>query len=115
MIGVYGRHTFFAGTPGAFAPPHIHKPSVCDGRQPGLRITWHVMGPLKCGLQQGFLDGVFACIELAVLACQHAEDLRREGAQQVLDVPVPVRVQLDLRWSVRDGTKLHDLRVFHNA
>ena len=39
--------------------------------------------PLHRGRQQRLLHGVLARVELAVAADQHAEDLRRQAAQQV--------------------------------
>ena len=42
-----------------------------------------LLGPLDRGGQQRLLDGVLARVELPVTAHEHAEDLRRQPAQQV--------------------------------
>ncbi len=53
--------------------------------------------------------------------CQHAEDLRRQRAQQVLDARIPRGgTQLDLRQSFLrrsflNCAKLNHLRVLHDA
>ena len=44
-----------------------------------------MLAPLDRGCQQGLLDRVLARVEVAIAAHEHAEDLRREAAQQVLD------------------------------
>ena len=44
-----------------------------------------LLRPLHRGRQQRLLDRVLAGVELPVPAHEHAEDLRREVAQQVLD------------------------------
>ena len=44
-----------------------------------------LLRPLHGGGEQRLLHGVLAGVELAVPANEHAEDLRRERTQQVLD------------------------------
>jgi hypothetical protein len=43
------------------------------------------------GGQQGLLDGVLGRVEIARTACERAEDLRRQFAQQVLEVGLNVQ------------------------
>ena len=47
-----------------------------------------LIGPLEGGGQQRLLDRVLARVELPVTAHEHAEDLRRQLAQQALGVGV---------------------------
>ena len=72
---------------------------------------------MQCCLEQGFLDGILALGKLAVPADEHAKDLRRKGAQQVLERGFPGRFAqaLDLRRRVLDAAQLHNRRVLHNA
>lgn len=56
-----------------------------DGDQPAPGVVRDAgPGPLQGGRQQSFLDRVLARVEGAVAAYEHAEDLRRQLAQQVL-------------------------------
>ena len=64
----------------------VDQPPGRDGHQPAARAVGHSLGrPLHGGGRRRLLHGVLAPLELAVPADQHAEDLRRELAQQVLD------------------------------
>ena len=49
-------------------------------------IRYAVVRPLLGRGQQRLLDGVLARVELAVASDERAEDLRRQTAQQALDV-----------------------------
>ena len=62
--------------------------SACrDGDQPAARIIRYAVGrPLVGRGQQPLLDGVLARVELSVASNERAEDLRRQAAQQALDV-----------------------------
>jgi hypothetical protein len=77
----------FALAPALVASDLVDEPTPCAGEQPGARVTRCAFGGplLVCG-KQGVLDRVLAQVELAgaVATEQCAEDLRREGAQQVL-------------------------------
>ena len=66
-----------------------------DGDQPGARALGEpVRGPLRRGRQERLLDGVLAGVEPAVAPDEHAEDLRRELAQQVLDAGVGAHISV---------------------
>src|SRR5215469_11108619 len=43
-------------------------------------------GPAERCLRHGLLQGIFCAVEVVVPAGDHAEDLRRQLAQQVLDI-----------------------------
>ncbi len=58
-----------------------------DRDQPRARtIRGTVLWPLQRGRDQGLLDRVFGCVEMAVTPDHGAQDLRRQMAQQVLQV-----------------------------
>ena len=67
----------------------VGQPPRGDRDQPAARVVRHALArPLDGGGQQRLLDGVLAGVELAVAPDERAEDLRRQLAQQVLDVVV---------------------------
>jgi hypothetical protein len=77
---------------GLFAAPacpsaaqFVGYPQRRDGDQPGPRVVGDsLLGPLEGGGEQRFLHRVLAHVEPAIAADEHAEDLRRELAQQIL-------------------------------
>ena len=75
--------------PRALAAPLVDQPPLGDGQQPRARVVRHALvRPLQRRGEQRLLHRVLARVELPVPAYQHAEDLRRELAQQVLDPAV---------------------------
>jgi hypothetical protein len=77
----------FSGATGALAAPGIHQSALGDDHQPGAGVLRDaVAGPVvRCG-EERLLDRVLRRIEVTGPARQRAEDLRRQLAQQVLDV-----------------------------
>src|SRR5204863_311632 len=74
-----------AGPAGVVAADLVDQPPVRRGDQPGPGIFGYAVGPPPhVGREQRLLHGVLALLELAVPAHEHAEDLRRQLAQQVL-------------------------------
>ena len=64
----------------------VHQLVLADDDQPAARVVRHpVRGPLRGGRQQRVLQGVLGVREVPGPADEHAEDLRRQLAQQVLD------------------------------
>jgi len=64
----------------------VDEPPGRDSHQPAARVVRHPLGrPLHGGGEDGLLHGVLTPFELAVPPDQHAEDLRRELTQQVLE------------------------------
>ena len=83
---VEDRDLFLATTAGALAAPPVDQPPGGHRDEPGSRVLGHaLLGPLHRGGEQRLLDRVLARVEPAVPADEHAEDLRRQFAQQVLD------------------------------
>src|SRR5437868_507975 len=63
----------------------VDQPACGDGGQPAARIGRHAVGrPLHGRREQCLLYRVLALLELPVATDEHAEDLRRQLAQQVL-------------------------------
>ena len=72
------------------ATQFVDYPPRRDGHQPRPRVLGDSRsGPLKGARQQRFLHGVLAQVEPAIPADEDAEDLRRERAEQVLNIGVP--------------------------
>jgi hypothetical protein len=83
---VEDRVLFLATTAGALAAPPVDQPPGGHRDEPGSRALGHaLLGPLRRGGEQRLLHGVLARVEPVVPTDEHAEDLRRELAQQVLD------------------------------
>jgi hypothetical protein len=62
--------------------------------RPVVGIARHtLLGPLGRGVDQGLLDGVLGRVEVAEAPGEHADDLRHELAQQVVDRGGPVQGQ----------------------
>src|SRR5258707_12406178 len=63
----------------------VDQPQGGSGDQPAAGVARHALGRPSGGRGEArLLHGVLALLELTVAADQHAEDLRRELAQQVL-------------------------------
>jgi hypothetical protein len=76
----------FAAAAGAVGAPVVDQRAGGDGDQPGPgAVRDAVCRPLLSGGEQCLLYGVLAGVELAVPAHEHAEDLRREFAQQAFE------------------------------
>ena len=101
-VVLVGRRLAPAGTAPA-APPRVssRRRRACslrsssvsrrdgDGDQPAARVVGHALArPLHGGGEQRLLHRVLARVEAPVAADEHAEDLRRQLAQQVLDARV---------------------------
>jgi len=72
---------------GQLAALEIDEPETGGPCQPAARVRRDaVTRPMVRGGQEGFLDGVLGRIEVPGSAGQRAKDLRRELAQQVLDI-----------------------------
>ena len=72
---------------GLLAPPLVDQPSLGGLDQPAARAGRDaVPRPVHGRREQRLLDGILGGVEVAVPAGEHAEDLRRELAQQGLDV-----------------------------
>src|SRR5215216_6854966 len=89
-----GRHlcgrALFAAPACPIAAQLIRYPARRDGDQPGPRVLGEgLLAPLDGGGEERFLHRVLARVEPAIPADEHAEDLRREPAQQVFDVGLP--------------------------
>jgi hypothetical protein len=71
----------------ALTAPLVDKAARGDSHQPGPRVFRHTLvRPLLRRRQQGFLHCILARVELAVAPDQGAKDLRRQVAQQALDL-----------------------------
>ena len=82
-----GGFLALAARPVAAQP--VDDPAGGDGDQPAPRVLGEpLLGPLERSGKQRFLHRVLAGVERAVPAHEHAEDLRRKPAQQVLDIVV---------------------------
>ncbi len=80
------RGRVLAAPAGRVAAHRVRQATGRDRDQPAARALGNALGtPLDRGGQQGLLDGVLAGVESPVAADEHAEHLRREAAQQVLD------------------------------
>jgi hypothetical protein len=55
-------------------------------------LGYPLVRPLRGGREQRLLQRVLGLVELAVPADEHAEDLRREFAQQALDAGIVVHI-----------------------
>ena len=74
-----------AGPSRAVAADLVDEPPGGRGDQPAARAVGHAAGgPGRGGGDDRLLHGVLALLELPVPADEHAEDLRRQLAQQVL-------------------------------
>ena len=72
---------------GLLAPPLVDQPPLGGLDQPATRAGRDaVPRPVHGRREQRLLDGILGGVEVAVPAGEHAEDLRRELAQQGLDV-----------------------------
>ena len=72
---------------GLLAPPLVDQPPLGRLDQPAARAGRDaVPRPVHRRREQRLLDGILGGVEVAVPAGEHAEDLRRELAQQGLDV-----------------------------
>ena len=72
---------------GLLAPPLVDQPPLGDLDQPATRAGRDaVSGPVHGRREQRLLNGILGGVEVAIPAGEHAEDLRRELAQQGLDV-----------------------------
>src|SRR5262249_22837515 len=75
-----------APAPGLLAAELIGGPADRRLDQPTARIGRHtVLGPVRGGREQRLLHGILGHAEIADPCYDHAEDLRRERAQQVID------------------------------
>jgi hypothetical protein len=69
----------------------IDQPPAGDRDQPALRMLRDpVLIPVDAGLEQCFLDGVLAQVQVAMAVQERPEDLRGKGPQQILDA-LPLR------------------------
>ncbi len=84
-----GRRGFLPTTAGALAAPLIDQAPGSDGHQPRSRVVRRTcLRPLERGREQGLLHRVLAGVELPVAPHEDGEDLRRQLAQEVLDLGV---------------------------
>jgi hypothetical protein len=75
----------FAVTPGGVSTPLVDQPPGGHRDEPAPRMRGNArIGPLNHRCEQRLLDSVFAFVEAAVAADEHAKDLRRQFSQQVL-------------------------------
>jgi hypothetical protein len=82
-----GGRQVLAAPPGLLAAPLVDQPAGGGLQQPAVRLRRDAgTGPVLGRGQQPVLDGVLGRVEVAVPAGERAEDLRRQPAQQVLDV-----------------------------
>ncbi len=73
------------------AAQQVGQPARGDGDQPTARVVRDaVLRPLRGGREERLLHRVLGGVEVPVAAHHRAEDLRRQPAQQVLDVVSPV-------------------------
>ena len=73
--------------PGGLAPAPVDEPSGGHRDQPAARAVGYPLGrPLQRGREQRLLDRVLGGAEVAVPADQRGEGLRRDLAQQTLDL-----------------------------
>jgi hypothetical protein len=78
---------------GPFAAELVGHPAGGDRDQPPRGAVGHpARGPLRRGGQQRLLDRVLGGLEVAEMPHQRGEDLRRQPAQQVLDVVAGVHI-----------------------
>ena len=65
----------------------VGEPARCDGDEPTPGVVGHPFSrPLQRSRSQRLLGGILRQVEVAVAADHRAEDLRRQAAQQVLDL-----------------------------
>ena len=91
QFGLRGGHRdqFLPGPPRRLAAYLVHQTARADRDQPAARVLRDPVGrPLHGRREQRLLAGVLTQVELPVPAHEHAEDLRCEFPQQVLDGPV---------------------------
>lgn len=82
------RVHFLPASPRALTAPLVGQPPLGDRDKPRQRAVGSAFSrPLQGGREQRFLHGVLAGIELSVAPHERAEGLRRQLAQQALDVP----------------------------
>ena len=81
------RREAFPIAPGVLASPLVDQAARCRLDQPGGGLGWHPFaGPVRrCGNER-FLDRVLGGIEITAASGERADDLRRELAQQVIDI-----------------------------
>ena len=84
-----GRSGRLAPVTGDIAPQLVREAARGDRHEPAARVVGNaVRGPLDRGGQERLLDRVLGGVECAVAPDQRTEDLRRELAQQALDIVV---------------------------
>ena len=92
-VGGSRRHRVgvLAGAAGLLAARLVGEAPRRDGDQPGARVVGEALGrPLRRGGDQRLLDGVLARVEPAIAPHEHAQDLRRQLAQQGFDAHISV-------------------------
>ena len=83
-LGARGPHLSVA--PGCVAAVLVDQPPRRRGHQPAERVLGDPVAPVGVGDDERLLDGVLGAVEVAVPSDEDGEDLRRELAQQVLDL-----------------------------
>jgi hypothetical protein len=64
----------------------IDQPPARRAEKPGAGVRWNALArPVVRGRNERLLDRVLGRVEVARTASERAEDLRRQGAEQVLD------------------------------
>jgi hypothetical protein len=82
------------------ASPLVDHPPRGGPNQPGARLRGDpVARPVHGCREQRLLDGVLRSVEVAGPASEHTEDLRRQLAQQVLDIARHVQRSPPAVWS----------------
>jgi hypothetical protein len=70
----------------------IDQAEPCGSEEPAVWVRWDpVARPVLGRRKQGLLDRVLGCVEIPGTAPERAEDLRRQLAQQVLEVGLNVQ------------------------
>ena len=92
LVGDLGRYRLLQRSQGLPLPPRllasqlIEQPALAGLDELAARLCGNTFArPMVGGGQQRLLDGVLGSIEIAESPCEHADDLRRQFAQQVLD------------------------------
>ena len=84
-----GRSGRLAPVSGDVAAQLVREAARCDRHEPAARVVGNaVRGPLDRGGEECLLDRVLGGVERAEAPDQRTEDLRRELAQQALDIGV---------------------------
>jgi hypothetical protein len=79
-------HRLLAALPGLLAAQQVGQPARGDGDEPGAGVLRNTVRPLCRRGDQRLLHGVLGGAEVPVPAHHRAEDLRRQPAQQALDL-----------------------------